>query len=227
MTGLFAAQHNPADNLLPFDGIVNDHGAVFAPDEADGHLHHLLDEIAWRHDEVVIHGKRITTARQVAWYGDAAFDYTYSGTTRTALPWTDKLLAIKTRVEAQLAVHTAPTHFNSCLLNLYADGTQGMAWHSDDEASLGPNTVIASLSFGATRKFALRHKRTGDKREMLLTHGQLIVMRGTTQTHWQHAIMKSTRIHAPRVSLTFRTIVACAFTPRPTAAGASARSRNS
>ncbi|PJK08948.1 2OG-Fe(II) oxygenase [Lysobacteraceae bacterium NML08-0793] len=211
MTHLFAAQQDPADNLLPFDGILNDHGAVFAPDEADAHLRHLLADIPWRHDEVVIAGRRISTARQVAWYGDAAFGYTYSGVTRTALPWTDRLLAIKARVEqcmAPIRPEYPGFRFNACLLNLYADGTQGMAWHSDDEANLGPDTVIASVSFGATRTFALRHKRTGDKREMPLTHGQLIVMRGSTQTHWQHAVLKSTRIHAPRVSLTFRTFLA-------------------
>lgn len=203
---LFATLASPAKNLLPFDGIINNYGAVFTPEEAEAHLHSLLEEIPWRHDEVMIRGRRITTARQVAWYGDAAFDYTYSGITRTALPWTARLLTIKARVEERMAA-ISPTLFNSCLLNLYSDGTQGMAWHSDDEASLGHNTVIASVSFGATRKFALRHKTTGEKREMLLAHGQLIVMRGTTQNHWQHAIMKSTRIHRPRINLTFRTIV--------------------
>ena len=96
--------------------------------------------------------------------------------------------------------------FNSCLLNRYEDGNQGMAWHSDDEAELGPETVIASVSFGATRKFAFRHRRTRRKFEMLLHHGQLIVMSGQTQAHWQHALMKSTRVTQPRVNLTFRTI---------------------
>ncbi|PJK13955.1 2OG-Fe(II) oxygenase [Lysobacteraceae bacterium NML07-0707] len=207
MTDLFASLHRPAENLLPFDGIVNDYGLVFSANQADDYLRYLLADIPWQHDEAVIYGRRIVTARQVAWYGDAAFDYRYSGTSHTALPWTNTLLAIKTRVEACIAA-ISPTRFNSCLLNLYADGSQGMAWHSDDEASLGRDTVIASLSFGAIRKFALRHKRSGDKREMLLQHGQLIVMRGATQSHWQHAIMKSSRIHAPRVNLTFRTIVA-------------------
>ncbi|PAT32476.1 2OG-Fe(II) oxygenase [Vandammella animalimorsus] len=201
---LFASAPEPAANLLPCDGIVNDYGLLYSAVEADQLLQLLLTQISWRHDEAVIYGKRIVTARQVAWYGDAAFDYRYSGATRTALPWTDALLAIKARVEAAIAP-ISPTRFNSCLLNLYADGSQGMAWHSDDEAELGPQTVIASLSLGATRKFALRHRRSGEKRELLLQHGQLIVMRGATQTHWQHALMKSTRVHAPRVNLTFRT----------------------
>ncbi|WP_373779548.1 alpha-ketoglutarate-dependent dioxygenase AlkB, partial [Neisseria dentiae] len=97
--------------------------------------------------------------------------------------------------------------FNSCLLNLYSDGLEGMAWHSDDEKELGRNTVIASVSFGATRKFAFKHKRTGEKRELMLSHGQLIVMRGETQSHWLHAVMKSAKIREPRVNLTFRTIL--------------------
>ncbi|MDO4775968.1 MAG: alpha-ketoglutarate-dependent dioxygenase AlkB [Cardiobacteriaceae bacterium] len=202
---LFAANPDPAANLLPFDGIVNDYGTLFSADEADALLAGLLANIPWRHDEALIYGKRIITARQVAWYGDATFDYTYSGVTRRALPWNDILLAIREKVENAIAA-ISPTRFNSCLLNLYRDGSQGMAWHSDDEKELGENTIIASVSFGATRKFAFRHRQSGEKRELMLAHGQLIVMRGATQSHWQHAIMKSARIHAPRVSLTFRTI---------------------
>ncbi|MDO5289929.1 MAG: alpha-ketoglutarate-dependent dioxygenase AlkB [Pseudomonadota bacterium] len=202
---LFATAPEPAANLLPFDGIVNDHGLLFGADEADALLAALLAQVPWRHDEAVICGQHITTARQVAWVGDAGLDYTYSGITRSALPWNATLLAIKQRVEAALAA-VSPTQFNSCLLNLYADGSQGMAWHSDDEKELGPNAVIASVSFGATRKFAFKHKRTGAKRELMLAHGQLIVMRGATQTHWLHSIMKTARVHQPRVNLTFRTL---------------------
>lgn len=203
---LFLQTPDPAGNLLPYDGIVNDYGTLFSTSRADALFATLMHDIAWRHDEALIYGKRITTARQVAWYGDAAFDYTYSGVTRRALPWNAILLAIREKVESTIAT-ISPTRFNSCLLNLYADGSQGMAWHSDDEKELGTNTVIASVSFGATRKFAFKHKRSGDKRELMLRHGQLIVMRGDTQTYWQHAIMKSARVHTPRISLTFRTIL--------------------
>lgn len=202
---LFAPAADPTDNLLPADGIVNDYGQLFSTVEADALFAALLSEIPWRHDEAVIYGKHITTARKVAWYGDHAFSYTYSGITRTALPWNHTLLTIKARVEHALAP-VSPTLFNSCLLNLYADGNEGMSWHSDDEKELGTHTVIASVSFGATRKFAFKHKRSGEKRELLLHHGQLIVMRGSTQRHWLHALMKSTRIQQPRVNLTFRTI---------------------
>lgn len=127
------------------------------------------------------------------------------GVTRTATPWSATLLLIKRQVKAAIAP-VSPTVFNSCLLNLYRDGSQGMAGHSDDKKEWGPETVMASLSFGAARTFAFRHQRSGEKREMLLQHGQLIVMRGATQSHWQHAFMKSARVHAPRGNLTLRTL---------------------
>ncbi len=203
---LFDTPPQPEANLLPCDGIVNDYGIIFAAHQADALLDALLRDIPWRHDEAVIYGRRITTARKVAWYGDGAFSYTYSGITRTALPWSGVLPEIKRTVEARLAA-VSPTVFNSCLLNLYSDGLEGMAWHSDDEKELGRNTVIASVSFGATRKFAFKHKRTGEKRELMLEHGQLVVMRGETQSHWLHAVMKSAKIHEPRINLTFRTIL--------------------
>ncbi|MBF0803624.1 MULTISPECIES: alpha-ketoglutarate-dependent dioxygenase AlkB [unclassified Neisseria] len=203
---LFDTPPQPQANLLPYDGMVNDYGVIFAAPRADALLDALLRDIPWRYDEAVVFGRRITTARKVAWYGDGAFAYTYSGITRTALPWSGVLPEIKCMVEARLAA-VSPTVFNSCLLNLYSDGLEGMAWHSDDEKELGRNTVIASVSFGATRKFAFKHKRTGEKRELMLEHGQLIVMRGETQSHWLHAVMRSTKIREPRINLTFRTIL--------------------
>ena len=130
------------------------------------------------------------------------FDYRYSGVNHQARIWTPPLRALRDRVDTLVGVH-----FNSCLLNRYEDGNQGMAWHSDDEACLGKDTVIASVSFGATRKFAFKHKQTQEKRELMLQHGQLIVMRGSTQSHWRHAIMKSSKIHTPRINLTFRTML--------------------
>ena len=201
---LFGYTPDPHANLLPADGIVNDYGVIFSPAEADACLKTLLHDIPWQHDEALIYGKHITTARQVAWYGDAGFAYRYSGVTRQARAWTLFLLHLKHAVEQYLQA-VSPTVFNSCLLNRYRNGQEGMAWHSDDEAELGRNTVIASLSFGAPRKFALRHRESQQKRELMLQHGQLIVMRGETQRYWQHAIMKSSRVEDERVNLTFRT----------------------
>ena len=194
--------NDPAVNLLPYDGTVHYHGPIFTPAAASKYYVHLLQEIPWKHDEAVIFGKRIITARKVAWYGDSNFSYTYSGTTKQALLWTPELIALKTKVE-----QLTGTLFNSCLLNLYHDGNEGMAWHSDDEKSLGKNSTIASISLGAEREFRLKHKHSDNKISVLLESGSLLVMQGATQTHWLHSIPKSKKIKAPRINLTFRTMV--------------------
>jgi alkylated DNA repair dioxygenase AlkB len=200
ITNLFT--HEPTINLLPHDGQVHYHGPIMSHDEAMHHHEKLLAIIPWQHDEAVIYGKRIITARKVAWVGDTHYAYTYSGTTKQATPWTSQLLMLKSKVQV-----LTETVFNSCLLNLYHHGQEGMAWHSDDESSLGKNTTIASLSFGATRKFAFRHKHTKETLSLMLDPGSLLVMKGTTQTHWQHSLLKSARVHSPRINLTFRTII--------------------
>jgi len=191
------------ENLLPQDGIVNYYGKIFSEKEADFYLEKLLSTIEWKNDEAIIYGKHIITKRKAAWYGDSNYSYTYSNTTKHALPWTAELMLLKERVE-----ELTKAKFNSCLLNLYHDGNEGMAWHSDDEKSLGKNTTIASLSFGAERKFSLKHKITKETVSVLLESGSLLVMKGSTQTHWQHSLPKTTKVKTPRVNLTFRTIVA-------------------
>lgn len=206
MPNLSPRSTSAVSNLLPYGGAADDYGTVIPQPEADAYFSLLLKDIAWKHDEVSIYGKRIVTARQTAWYGAQPFAYTYSGITRRALPWHPLLLEIKHTVECLIRPNS-PAVFNSCLLNLYSDGREGMAWHSDDEPELGKRPVIASVSFGAVRKFAFKHKTTREKREILLQHGQLIVMHGETQAQWQHAVMKSLKIHQPRISLTFRTIL--------------------
>jgi alkylated DNA repair dioxygenase AlkB len=167
----------------------------------------LLDRIEWRNDEAVIYGKRIITKRKVAWYGEEAFSYTYSNTTKTALPWTPELLFLKNLAEK----HSGET-YNSCLLNLYHDGSEGMAWHSDGEKDLRKNGAIASLSFGAERKFCFKHKKSGEKIDVFLEAGSLLVMKGETQTHWLHRLPPTTKVHQPRINLTFRTIVTTSAT---------------
>ncbi|MBB6274461.1 alkylated DNA repair dioxygenase AlkB [Pedobacter cryoconitis] len=189
-------------NLLPYDGEVIYYGQVISPCRLAYYLQRLLEDIVWKNDEAIIFGKHITTKRKVAWYGDAEYAYTYSNTTKHALLWTEDLLALKQVVE-----QLSGTQFNSCLLNLYHDGNEGMAWHSDDEKSLGRNTTIASLSFGAERKFAFKHKSTKQALSVLLENGSLLVMKGATQSHWLHALPKTTKVARPRINLTFRTIV--------------------
>lgn len=202
MFDLFSDLPYQQTNLLPYDGIVDDYGRILSEQEADDYLQLLLNTIQWEHDQVVVMGQTITTQRQVAWFGDRLFKYKYSGVIHHANLWVPELLDLKKQVEA-----IVQTRFNSCLLNLYENGSQGMAWHSDDEDALGENTVIASLSLGATRKFVLKHKQNNQKVELNLPHGQLIVMRGNTQHHWLHAIMKSTKVAEPRINLTFRTFI--------------------
>jgi alkylated DNA repair dioxygenase AlkB len=191
-------------NLLPFDGIAHYYGPILTSREAQDYLQSLLATVPWKNDEAVICGKRIVTARKVAWYGDSSYSYTYSGTTKIALPWTKELRILKSLVEEKVGCF-----FNSCLCNLYHHGNEGMGWHSDDEKMLGKNTAIGSLSLGAERKFSLRHKHKGDSPSISihLENGSLLVMKGTTQTFWQHSLPKTAKIDKPRINLTFRTIV--------------------
>jgi alkylated DNA repair dioxygenase AlkB len=189
-------------NLLPYDGESYYYGQIVSAAEAKHYLEKLLDNIAWKNDEAVIFGKHIITKRKVAWYGDNAFSYTYSNITKQALPWTPELLALK-----KITEQITGTKYNSCLLNLYHDGNEGMAWHSDDEKSLGKNTSIASLSFGAERKFAFKHRETKHTLSLILESGSLLLMKGATQSNWLHQLPKTTKINRPRVNLTFRTMI--------------------
>lgn len=194
--------NEPMQNLLPYDGTALYYGPMMNMTEADAYLQRLLQDIEWRHDEAKIFGRHIITARKVAWYGDEGYDYTYSNTTKRALPWTADLLKLKAMVE-----RVTGEVYNSCLLNLYHNGNEGMAWHSDDEKALGKDSTIASFSFGAERKFAFRHRQTKETLSLMLEHGSILVMKGTTQTHWLHSLPKSKKIITPRVNLTFRTMI--------------------
>jgi len=189
-------------NLLPSDGIVNYYGSVMAPGNADEYFDRLLNTIDWKNDEAVIFGKHIFTKRKVAWYGDTNFEYTYSKITKRALVWTPELIALK-----DIAEQKTGEKFNSCLLNLYHTGDEGMAWHSDAEKDLKRDGAIGSMSFGAVRKFAFKHKVTKETISLLLENGSLLVMKGTTQTNWLHRLPPTKSISKARINLTFRTIV--------------------
>ena len=199
---LFAVDADPTRNLLPADGEVYDHGRLYGDDEARAVFSALLDDVVWQHDELVIAGKRLVTARQVAWYGDREEAYRYSGSTKVARPWTPLLASVKQRVEGAVG-----STFNACLLNLYRNGDEGMSWHSDDEGALGRTPTIASLSLGARRRFDFRHKTDRRKVSLVLDGGQLVVMAGATQRHWEHALPKTKQVRTPRINLTFRSIV--------------------
>src|SRR6476620_1879549 len=187
-------------NLINNDGgKVNYYGKIMTPNEANRCYDLLFQNILWENEEVVIFGKHIVTKRKVAWYGDSSCLYTYSNTTKRALAWTKELTPLKQKVE-----ELAGTKYNSCLLNLYHNGEEGMGWHSDDEKEMIKNAAIASLSLGAERRFLFRHKLNKQTISLQLENGSLLVMKGTTQSYWQHSIPKSTRILLPRINLTFR-----------------------
>ncbi|SDB25382.1 Alkylated DNA repair dioxygenase AlkB [Flavobacteriaceae bacterium MAR_2010_188] len=199
---LFDQEIDSSKNILPKDGIVNHYGKLFTNTEANRYFEYLLNTIEWKNDKVIIFGKLIITKRKVAWYGDTEFEYTYSNTTKRALPWTTELLELKAVAEEKTG-----ESFNSCLLNLYHNGSEGMAWHSDGEKVLKKNGAIASLSFGAERKFSFKHKETKEKIDLILEHGTLLVMKDRTQQYWLHRLPPTKRINQPRVNLTFRTII--------------------
>lgn len=192
---------SPTENLLPHQGKVFYHGPIFEKSDSDSYLKELHRTLPWAHDEIRMFGKTIITERQMAWLGDTDFSYTYSGKTHLAHPWTTALTAIKARVEA-----LSHTQFNSCLANLYQQGEQGMGWHQDNEKELGSHPTIASISFGAERRFDFRHKESREKTSVYLEHGSLLLMTGSTQTYWQHQLPKTKKVSSPRINLTFRTI---------------------
>ena len=188
-------------NLLPQDGTVNYYGKILNQIEANDFYKTLLEAIEWKNDEAVIFGKKIITKRKVAWYGDENFEYTYSNSTKNALPWTKELLALK-----KMAEEKTGEIFNSCLVNLYHDGSEGMAYHSDGEKDLKKNGAIASLSFGAERKFLFKHKFNQEKIEIFLEHGSLLMMKDQTQSFWLHRLPPTKKVFVPRINLTFRMI---------------------
>lgn len=186
-------------NLLPCDGEVFYHGPIFSRVDSERFFRVLRSGVAWERDRLRMMGREIVTRREVAWYGGAPFVYRYSGAAKTAHPWTPELLDLKQAVEARTG-----DGFNACLLNCYHNGEEGMNWHSDDEPELVADAPIASLSLGEARRFLFRHKRTGQRMEVLLEPGSLLVMSGQTQRHWQHQLPPMKQATGARINLTFR-----------------------
>lgn len=198
---LFAA--DSTHNLLPYDGQVYDFGQVI--DVPEWWYQQLLAELPWQHDVVTLFGKTHITNRQIVWMSDK--DYRYSGQLKTAVPWTEQLWKLKQQIEVMLTEQGLGTEFNACLLNYYPSGEDGMGYHADNEKELGQQTIIASVSLGATRKFVFKHRHTKDKIEFPLTSGQLIVMAGNTQQYWLHSLPKTKKVKEGRINLTFRRII--------------------
>ena len=173
----------------------------FGPDEALALFDALRAEIRWERHRVRIRGREVDCPRLSGWEGDAT--YAYSGITLRPAPWTERVAAVRRRIEAATG-----EAFNSVLANLYRDGNDRLGWHADDEPELGPAPVIASASFGAPRRFLLRPKRGGASVPIVLEPGSLLVMRGPTQRHWLHSVPPTRRPVGPRINLTFRRILA-------------------
>ena len=188
-------------NILPFDGVTNYHGIVLNKQQCDFYYQQLFNKINWKNDEAIIFGKKIITKRKVAWYGDSEYSYTYSKVTKRANLWIPELLDLKAIVEQE-----SKETYNSCLLNLYHSGEEGMAYHSDGEKMMKKNGAIASLSLGAVRKFSFKHKENKQRIDIVLERGSLLVMKENTQTNWLHRLPPTKKVLTPRINLTFRTI---------------------
>lgn len=173
----------------------------FKKNESDFYLKTLLEIIDWKQEEMNMYGKNIKFPRLTSWYGDNDKPYSFSGITLNPNNWIKELIDIKNKIEPK-----CNTKFNSVLLNLYRNGNDSISWHTDAEKELGQNPVIASVNFGATRKFQLRHKNTKEKIEINLTHGSLLIMKGELQHFWQHQVPKTKQEVDKRINLTFRQI---------------------
>ncbi|AYM99922.1 alpha-ketoglutarate-dependent dioxygenase AlkB family protein [Chryseobacterium sp. 3008163] len=201
MNSLFDSTQDFPINILPKDGITEYYGKVFSDEECEKYYQYLFNQIPWENDEAVIFGKLIITKRKVAWFGEKQFEYTYSNRTKYAKLWTPELLVLKQKCEG-----VSGEKYNSCLLNLYHDGSEGMAYHSDGEKDLKKHGAIASLTFGSERKFSFKHKTSKERIDIMLENGSLLVMKGITQENWFHRLPQTTKVKTPRVNLTFRTI---------------------
>lgn len=194
--------HSHNINILPKDGIAEYHAIVIPNEMANRYYEALTNNIDWQNDKVLIYGKEIITKRKVAWHGDRPFEYKYSNIIKTAVNWTPELKELKAIVE-KISNET----YNSCLLNLYHDGSEGMGWHSDDENDLKKDGTIASLSFGAERKFVFKHKKDKQSIHLMLENGSLLLMKKDVQRHWWHSLPKTKKLIKSRINLTFRTII--------------------
>jgi alkylated DNA repair dioxygenase AlkB len=188
-------------NLLPFGGVTNYHGIILDQKQCAFFYQKLMDTIQFKNDEAIIFGKKIITKRKVAWYGSSEFSYTYSKITKTATIFTKELLALKAIVEKE-----SGETYNSCLLNLYHSGEEGMGYHSDGEKMLKKNGAIASLSLGVARKFSFKHRVNKQRIDIVLENGSLLVMKEATQTNWLHRLPPTKKVNVPRINLTFRTV---------------------
>lgn len=197
---LFSSQNEHIQLKMP-DGDVHYYPFLFEKVEADQLFNLLKESIQWQQDDIKVFGKTYKQPRLTALYATNKNTYSYSNITMQPHLFTDHLLKIKKKVE-----EVSSEIFTTCLLNLYRNGQDSNGWHSDNEKELGPEPIIASVSFGEERWFHFKHKTKELKQKLLLQHGSLLLMRGKTQENWLHQLPKSKKITNPRINLTFRII---------------------
>ena len=178
------------------------HKSVWVQPDGDLLCQQLVEELEWSQDKISMFGQVHDVPRLIAWYGDRDCSYSWSGIQMSPMEWTPTLSSIRQRV-----IELAGEEFNSVLANLYRDGSDKVDWHADDEQVLGLTPIIASVSFGASRKFGLRRKdRSLTATDIVLDSGDVLVMRGPTQQLWEHQVPRSKMVKQPRVNLTFRKV---------------------
>lgn len=193
--------------IIHRDGRASYSEQFFASDEADHFLSSLMNDVPWSQDSIKLFGRSVLQPRLTCWMGDKGAAYKYSGLLMQPKPWSEVVAQIKTRIEAKLAVS-----FNSALLNYYRNGRDSMGWHRDNEKELGPEPIIASVSFGAERRFDFRRYKTkDDKISLNLGHGSVLVMAGALQEYWEHSLPKTAKLNASnlgaRINITFRRVI--------------------
>lgn len=190
-------------NLLPIQGETRLYADFFSQKLADIYFRKLQDSLDWKQEPIRIFGKLVMQPRLTALYGDPERPYGYSGISMIPSLWTDELCEMKNKLQEFLGIE-----FTHVLCNYYRDGKDSMGWHRDNEAVLGKNPSIASITFGATRVFQIRHYQTkAHKIDVPLTHGSLLIMSGESQHHWEHQIPKTKKLLGPRINLTFRKLI--------------------
>ena len=192
-----------SQNILNANGEAYYYHELFSEKESSELFHHLVNTVNWKQEPIKLFGKEIMQPRLTAWYADEGITYSYSGITMMGQIWNEELLLIKNKVE-----ELAGVKFNSALLNLYRNGSDSMGWHRDNEKELGINPVIASVSFGASRKFQLRtYKDKSDLKSIQLNHGSCLLMLGKTQQDWEHRVPKTSAYVTERLNITFRGVI--------------------
>ena len=190
------------NQLLPFDGTATLYENFLDFEFASRAFNQIRDESDWEQPEISIFGNTVPEPRLSTWHNELGEGYKYSGVMRRAQPFSKMLSEIRDR-----CAEITNSQFNSALVNFYRNGQDGVGWHSDNEACNGPEPIIASVSLGVTRRFDMRHRKTGETIKINLESGSLLVMAGKSQQCCVHQVAKTKRVHEPRINLTFRRVI--------------------